>query len=189
MAQPALGVCSWSLQVSNIPDLVRLSSEVGAEVVQIGLGDPTHGSCRCHNTTQAFAPPDTLRHHQHLNRENAREIATAGSVRRHKISAATMARDATHPYREHSNLRRTRPCPAPSQGQPRHRPSLRCQSHSDHHPLPSCARKREQSRRIFSGTGLETETVEVRRTLLLVCLLYTSPSPRDGLLSRMPSSA
>ena len=25
--------------------------------------------------------------------------------------------------------------------------------------------------------------------LPLVCLLYTSPSPRDGLLSRMPSSA
>ena len=25
--------------------------------------------------------------------------------------------------------------------------------------------------------------------LLLFCLLYTSPSPRDGLLSRMPSSA
>ena len=24
---------------------------------------------------------------------------------------------------------------------------------------------------------------------LTVCLLYTSPSPRDGLLSRMPSSA
>ena len=24
---------------------------------------------------------------------------------------------------------------------------------------------------------------------LLTCLLYTSPSPRDGLLSRMPSSA
>ena len=24
---------------------------------------------------------------------------------------------------------------------------------------------------------------------MLVCLLYTSPSPRDGLLSRMPSSA
>ena len=24
---------------------------------------------------------------------------------------------------------------------------------------------------------------------LVVCLLYTSPSPRDGLLSRMPSSA
>ena len=26
-------------------------------------------------------------------------------------------------------------------------------------------------------------------TLLAICLLYTSPSPRDGLLSRMPSSA
>ena len=26
-------------------------------------------------------------------------------------------------------------------------------------------------------------------TLMLACLLYTSPSPRDGLLSRMPSSA
>ena len=28
-----------------------------------------------------------------------------------------------------------------------------------------------------------------RGTQLLGCLLYTSPSPRDGLLSRMPSSA
>ena len=27
------------------------------------------------------------------------------------------------------------------------------------------------------------------RLLLEICLLYTSPSPRDGLLSRMPSSA
>ena len=26
-------------------------------------------------------------------------------------------------------------------------------------------------------------------TLVAICLLYTSPSPRDGLLSRMPSSA
>ena len=25
--------------------------------------------------------------------------------------------------------------------------------------------------------------------LIMTCLLYTSPSPRDGLLSRMPSSA
>ena len=29
----------------------------------------------------------------------------------------------------------------------------------------------------------------VLRALAWVCLLYTSPSPRDGLLSRMPSSA
>jgi len=44
MAHSALGVCSWSLQVSNIPDLVRLCAEVGAEVVQVGIGDPTHGA-------------------------------------------------------------------------------------------------------------------------------------------------
>ena len=29
----------------------------------------------------------------------------------------------------------------------------------------------------------------VERGLAVPCLLYTSPSPRDGLLSRMPSSA
>ena len=28
-----------------------------------------------------------------------------------------------------------------------------------------------------------------KSTLINICLLYTSPSPRDGLLSRMPSSA
>ena len=31
--------------------------------------------------------------------------------------------------------------------------------------------------------------VRARCTRLVRCLLYTSPSPRDGLLSRMPSSA
>ena len=34
----------------------------------------------------------------------------------------------------------------------------------------------------FSRLGLKTGKTED-------CLLYTSPSPRDGLLSRMPSSA
>ena len=37
------------------------------------------------------------------------------------------------------------------------------------------------------------ELPEINTALLLtnpsICLLYTSPSPRDGLLSRMPSSA
>ena len=28
-----------------------------------------------------------------------------------------------------------------------------------------------------------------KRLIDIICLLYTSPSPRDGLLSRMPSSA
>ena len=31
--------------------------------------------------------------------------------------------------------------------------------------------------------------VEIAKCKSKVCLLYTSPSPRDGLLSRMPSSA
>ena len=35
----------------------------------------------------------------------------------------------------------------------------------------------------WAKTGLEA------RQTILICLLYTSPSPRDGLLSRMPSSA
>ena len=30
---------------------------------------------------------------------------------------------------------------------------------------------------------------EATKTIPHICLLYTSPSPRDGLLSRMPSSA
>ena len=37
------------------------------------------------------------------------------------------------------------------------------------------------------GYGFEIQTTKI--TGLIVCLLYTSPSPRDGLLSRMPSSA
>ena len=34
------------------------------------------------------------------------------------------------------------------------------------------------------GGGVQAEAMEI-----FACLLYTSPSPRDGLLSRMPSSA
>ena len=34
-----------------------------------------------------------------------------------------------------------------------------------------------------------TKDVYISNCVLNVCLLYTSPSPRDGLLSRMPSSA
>ena len=36
---------------------------------------------------------------------------------------------------------------------------------------------------------IEAEDVAAMMILLKLCLLYTSPSPRDGLLSRMPSSA
>ena len=45
----------------------------------------------------------------------------------------------------------------------------------------------------YSTAGTYTDTVPTGATSVTVkswgCLLYTSPSPRDGLLSRMPSSA
>ena len=39
------------------------------------------------------------------------------------------------------------------------------------------------------GTGADCRVIPNQNTLCVACLLYTSPSPRDGLLSRMPSSA
>ena len=48
------------------------------------------------------------------------------------------------------------------------------------------------SERIANPTGDlmgAINAMEANRHLITVCLLYTSPSPRDGLLSRMPSSA
>ena len=58
-------------------------------------------------------------------------------------------------------------------------------------------------RRFFRLIALRASSSLVRRIVVLnlaglvallvgflyICLLYTSPSPRDGLLSRMPSSA
>src|SRR5665647_697224 len=38
-------------------------------------------------------------------------------------------------------------------------------------------------------TGVEVQSARYAQGLPSTCLLYTSPSPRDGLLSRMPSSA
>ena len=43
---------------------------------------------------------------------------------------------------------------------------------------------------LFYGQATASkEEAEKLAELLSLCLLYTSPSPRDGLLSRMPSSA
>ena len=42
---------------------------------------------------------------------------------------------------------------------------------------------------ITAGTGLTTPAGGTGDVTINACLLYTSPSPRDGLLSRMPSSA
>ena len=44
---------------------------------------------------------------------------------------------------------------------------------------------------LFSLGLVEVQALSLIQTVkeMLGCLLYTSPSPRDGLLSRMPSSA
>src|SRR5665647_863237 len=42
---------------------------------------------------------------------------------------------------------------------------------------------------LFALTDGEVEFKRKKDNKTYVCLLYTSPSPRDGLLSRMPSSA
>ena len=41
----------------------------------------------------------------------------------------------------------------------------------------------------FAGAGLGYVLAVRGDVEHIACLLYTSPSPRDGLLSRMPSSA
>lgn len=40
----AIGVCSWSLQVTNITELKRFLDRLGVDVVQIACGDPHHAS-------------------------------------------------------------------------------------------------------------------------------------------------
>jgi len=44
MAPLSIGVCSWSLQVTSIPELRRLMDRLGLNVVQIACGDPHHAS-------------------------------------------------------------------------------------------------------------------------------------------------
>ena len=41
----------------------------------------------------------------------------------------------------------------------------------------------------FKGMVDELRDTWTKKQMFRTCLLYTSPSPRDGLLSRMPSSA
>ena len=54
----------------------------------------------------------------------------------------------------------------------------------------SCVRdEARRSKREFLFFTPEKGKASHRFNPFLSCLLYTSPSPRDGLLSRMPSSA
>lgn len=52
----ALGVCSWSLQVRNIPELTRLLDRLGVGVAQIACGDPHHA-----NWDEGEAMPEAAR--------------------------------------------------------------------------------------------------------------------------------
>jgi L-ribulose-5-phosphate 3-epimerase len=40
----AIGVCSWSLQVTSVPELKRLTTRLGIDAVQIACGDPHHAA-------------------------------------------------------------------------------------------------------------------------------------------------
>src|SRR5438270_411598 len=40
----SIGVCSWSLQVTSIPELRRLCDRLGVNVVQVACGDPHHAA-------------------------------------------------------------------------------------------------------------------------------------------------
>lgn len=40
----AIGICSWSLQVKNVPELKQFMDRLGVDVVQIACGDPHHAS-------------------------------------------------------------------------------------------------------------------------------------------------
>lgn len=40
----AIGVCSWSLQVTSIPELKRFLDRLGIDVVQLACGDPHHAA-------------------------------------------------------------------------------------------------------------------------------------------------
>ena len=54
--------------------------------------------------------------------------------------------------------------------------------------VPEPPKKEEPAKANPDGTTPAAPVV-VPKTVVVPCLLYTSPSPRDGLLSRMPSSA
>ena len=50
-------------------------------------------------------------------------------------------------------------------------------------------RRQEEHVELIASENYTSPRVMEAQGTVLTCLLYTSPSPRDGLLSRMPSSA
>ena len=58
----------------------------------------------------------------------------------------------------------------------------------DRNPDPQIAELEEELKELGNSIGMGPMGF-VGSQMVVDCLLYTSPSPRDGLLSRMPSSA
>ena len=56
-------------------------------------------------------------------------------------------------------------------------------------PFVTIQRALIEAARFSYQSGKNNDRFDRTTILLYPCLLYTSPSPRDGLLSRMPSSA
>ena len=59
-------------------------------------------------------------------------------------------------------------------------------------PLTPAVMKQVEHRRAKEAerqAALKQEAIDFKTALSTICLLYTSPSPRDATLSRMPSSA
>ena len=59
-----------------------------------------------------------------------------------------------------------------------------CDRSEEHHGLDMLAKEC-----VFKCNQVINHNLSIMVLFLYCCLLYTSPSPRDGLLSRMPSSA
>ena len=66
--------------------------------------------------------------------------------------------------------------------------SQELQFQANHDSLTGLVNRREFERR-FQRILESARSQGAQHAVCYVCLLYTSPSPRDGLLSRMPSSA
>ena len=59
--------------------------------------------------------------------------------------------------------------------------TVRPGSHPKNNSIPTAVLLRDTLKKV--------KTLREAKSSIYGCLLYTSPSPRDGLLSRMPSSA
>ena len=55
--------------------------------------------------------------------------------------------------------------------------------------ITMCSQTKEILMHGYMNVEAFKKTIETKEAHYWSCLLYTSPSPRDGLLSRMPSSA